>query len=108
MRQHNKEKIARYRQAFPEDTRTDIEVLKAIEHVENNQGIYMQSWIHRQVHINSTEYDETKPVKVLCSKAGTCKKDIQCGGLIPHDSRDCEPCPFDKDAVCVRIKLTNI
>ena len=43
-------------------------------------------------------------MKVICEKTKTCTRDPQCGAKVTHDSGHCEPCPFNKTAVCVEVK----
>jgi hypothetical protein len=52
IRQFNKEKVAQYKLIFPEDPRTDDEILKAIQYVEENKNKYMELWINKQVNTN--------------------------------------------------------
>ena len=42
-------------------------------------------------------------MRVMCRKAKTCVVE-GCGAKVPHDDRDCEPCPFDKSTDCVKVR----
>lgn len=43
-------------------------------------------------------------MKVICINALNCTYDSQCGANKPHDDGHCEPCPFNRTAICVAIK----
>ena len=41
--------------------------------------------------------------KIVCNMSDTCSME-DCGGKTPHYKVDCEPCPFDKNAICLPIE----
>jgi hypothetical protein len=56
IRKHNQERLSRYRKAYPEDTRTDMQILKDLDAIKKDKR-YMEKWIMKQVNENRINHD---------------------------------------------------
>ena len=64
IRQYQKDRVKRYRKAYPDDNRADIEIIKELDRIRKEKK-HIDDWINRQVYednqdqktdLHNTEY----------------------------------------------------
>ena len=66
MRTKDKERVERYRKAYPLDKHTDLEILVELNEIKKEKK-YLNDWIERQANINLTYcFNGHKDVQSKC------------------------------------------